>query len=312
MTLAGIREALRSALLDNLGLKLLSLTFALCMYAFIHGAENAQRTFSLDVIKILPPDSRNRQLMTQVPNVVSVTVGGSRTQLDDLRADDLGALQLDLRSGDLPRIELNPSMFHVPAGLKVVQIDPQTIDLRWDDVVDRAIPVQVPRTGDAPPGFLVKGMISIEPPMVRARGPRSIVDVMQLARTAPFDISGLTEGTYQRALALDRPPKLVTYDVESVMATLEIGRELASRTFERKVEVVGMPRATTVPAAVLVRITGTPEDVNAVVPDAIVPRVEPKATSVDMSQPGSTYLDVLVDVTRVTAEVNPPRVLVKW
>lgn len=312
MTLAGLREALRAALLDNLGLKLLSLTFALCLYAFIHGAENAQRTFSLDIVTIIPPESSNRQLMTQVPNAVSVTVRGSRTQLDDLRADDLGTLQLDLRNGTVTRIELDKSMFHVPAGLTVEQIYPPTIDLRWDDVIVRPIPVQVPRTGDAAVGFLVKGTVGIDPAMVNARGPRSVVDVMQLARTAPFDISGLTEGTYQRQLALDRPPKLVTYDVDSVMATIEIGRELATRTFDRRVEVVGIPRATATPSIVQVRITGTPEDVSAVNPDAILARVEPKAANLDLSQPGSDFLDVLVDVPRVTAEVNPPKVMVKW
>lgn len=312
MTLAGIREALRSALLDNLGLKLLSITFALCLYAFIHGAENAQRTLMLSVVSILPPESSNRQLMTQIPNEVAITVQGPRTQLDDLRAESLGTLRLDLRSGTVTRYDLEPSDFHVPAGLVVEQILPSTIELRWDDVVVRAIPVHVPRTGDAAQGFLVKGMISVEPPTVNARGPRSVVDVMQLARTAPFDISGLTEGTYQRQIALERPPKLVTYDVDSAMATLEIGRELATRTFDRKVEVVGIPRATVTPAVVQVRITGTPEDVGAVNPDSIMARVELKAAHLDMSQPGSDFLDVLVDVPRVTAEVNPAKVMVKW
>ena len=40
----GVRGILRSAFLENLGLKAMSLAFALGFYAFIHGAENAQRT----------------------------------------------------------------------------------------------------------------------------------------------------------------------------------------------------------------------------------------------------------------------------
>lgn len=312
MNFASIRETLRSALLDNLGLKLISLAFALGLYAFIHGAENAQRGFSVSVVAFLPPESRGRQLMTQLPTAVDIKVRGSRTQLDDLRADDLGTLQLDLRNGTQTRLDLDPSMFHVPAGLTVVEIYPSTIELRWDDVIVRPIPVQVPRTGETAPGFVVKGTISVEPPFVNARGPRSIVDVMQVARTAPFDINGLTGGTHQRALALDRPPKLVTYDVDSVMATLEVGRELASRTFDRKVEVIGMPRVQTQPPTVQVRITGTPEDVSAVNPEAILPRVEPRSANVDTSQPGSVLLDVVVEIPRVTVEINPPKVLVKW
>jgi YbbR domain-containing protein len=312
MTSGGIREALRSALLDNLGLKILSLAFALGFYAFIHGAENAQRTLSVSVVSVMPKEELNRQLMTQVPTEVAVTLSGSRTQLDDLRADDLGTLQLDLRSGRVSHVELDPSMFHVPAGLTVEQIYPPYIELRWDDVITRLIPVQVSRTGEVAPGFEVKGGISVEPATVKARGPQSVVDVMQNARSMPFDVTGLTEGVYQRTLALDRPPKLVTYDVDSVVATLEVSRELASRTFDRKVEVVGLARAKTTPAVVTVRITGTAEDVNALAPEAIIPRVEMKGVTIDVTQPGSAYLDVLVDVGRVKADVSPPKVLVKW
>jgi hypothetical protein len=172
--------------------------------------------------------------------------------------------------------------------------------------------VQVLRTGEVAPGFEVKGTIMTEPAAVTARGPQSIVEVMQYARAAPFDVTGLTEGIVRRSLALDRPPKLVDYEVDTVVATVEVTREVQSRSFDRKVEVVGVPHAKTTPPTVTVRITGIPEDVNAMTPEAIVPRVEPKAANVDVGQPGSAYLDVLVDVARVKAEVNPPKVLVKW
>ncbi|MCC6554945.1 MAG: YbbR-like domain-containing protein [Polyangiaceae bacterium] len=313
MTAAGgAREAVRAALLENLGLKILSLAFALALYAFIHGAENAQRTLAVSVVSIMPPDSANRQLMTQLPTEVAVTVRGSRTQLDDLRADELGTLQIDLRSGHVAHIDLDASMFHVPAGLSVEQIEPPTIDLRWDDVTTRPIPVQVPRTGEVAAGFQVNGAIAVDPPAVQARGPQSIVEVMQYAGTAPFDVTGLTEGSYQRSLALDRPPKLVVYDVDTVVATVDVTRVLISRTFDRKIEVVGLPRAKTIPPVVAVKITGTPESVNAIAPEAIVPRVEPKLSPADAAQAGSAYLDVLVDVGGLKAEVSPPRVLVKW
>jgi hypothetical protein len=135
---------------------------------------------------------------------------------------------------------------------------------------------------------------------------------MQFARTVPFDVTSLPEGTYQRSLALDPPPKGVSYDVDTVVATIEVKRALISRSFERRVEVVGLPRAKTTPAVVSVRITGTPEEVNAMTPEAIVPRVELRGSSSDPAQSGSVYLDVLVDVGQVKAEVTPPKVLVKW
>jgi len=309
----GIRENIRSALLDNIGLKILSFLCALGIYAFIHGAENAQRTFSVSVVTIMPPESANRQLMKELPNEVKVTLRGSRTQLDDLRSDDLGTLQLNLRSGRETNIELKKDMFRVPTGVEIEEIHPPAIELRWDDVVQHEIPVQIARTGDPAPSFAVKGVIGAEPKVVQARGPRSIVDVMQYARAAPFDVTGLTEGVYRRPLPLDKPPKLVSYDVESVIATVEIARELAKKEFANlRVEVVGLPRAATTPPTVKVRLVGSNEDVNAISPESLVPRVEPKASGADVSKPGSVYLDVLLEVPNVNVTVDPPKVLVKW
>jgi hypothetical protein len=309
----GVRDNIRAALLDNIGLKILSLLCALGIYAFIHGAENAQRTFTVSVVTIMPPESANRQLMTQIPNEVKVTLRGSRTQLDDLRSDDLGTLQLNLRGGRESNMDLKPGMFRVPAGVEIEEIHPPAIELRWDDVVDREIPVQIARTGEPAQSFAVKGVITSEPNVVRSRGPRSIVDVMQYARAAPFDVTGLTEGVYRRPLPLDKPPKLVNYDVESVIATVEIAREVAKKEFANlRVEVVGLPRAATTPPTVKVRLVGSNDDVNAVSPESLVPRVEPKTAGVDLAKPGSAYLDVLLDVPNVKVEINPPKVLVKW
>jgi YbbR domain-containing protein len=310
----GWRAAVRGALLENLGLKLISLMFALGVYAFIHGAENFHRTIAVSVVSVMPPESANRQLMTQLPTEITVTVRGSRTQLDDLRADDLGTLQLDLRSARETRIDIDPSMFHVPVGLTVEQIYPSAIEVRWDDVNSRQIAVQIARTGELAAGLIVKGSIAVEPPVINARGPRSVVDVLQFARAAPFDVTGLGEGVHRRTLALDRPPNLVTYDADSVVATVEVTRELARLPLPNlKVEVVGVARATTKPPTVNVVITGPAEDVNAIEAEAIVPRVEPKAGGADTSKPGSAYLDVLVDAPpRVKVEVQPVRVFAKW
>lgn len=309
----GIRENVRAAFLDNIGLKLLSLICALAIYAFIHGAENAQRTFSVSVVTLMPPESAHRQLMTQIPNEVKVTLRGTRTQLDELRSDDLGTLQLDMRTGRETNLELNKSMFRVPAGVEIEEIHPPAIELRWDDVVDREIAVQIARTGDPAQSFAVKGVITPEPKNVQARGPRSIVDVMQFARAAPFDVTGLTEGQYRRPLPLDKPPKLVTYDVESVFATVEIARELAKKELANlRVEVIGLPRAVTTPPSVKVRLVGASEDINAISLDAVIPRVEPKSAGVDLAKPGSAFLDVLLEIPNVKVEINPPKVLVKW
>jgi YbbR domain-containing protein len=310
----GIRDQIRAAFVENLGLKVLSLLCAVALYVVIHGPETAQRAFTVSVLSIMPPDSANRTLITPLPTEVGITLRGPRTQLDELHADDIGALRLDLRSGHDGKIELEPTMFHVPAGLTVEQIIPSSIRVRWDDVISKTVPVQVPRTGEPLPGTAVKGTITTEPAEVRARGPRSVLDVMQLARANPYDVSGLAEGDHTIKLPLDKPPQLVTFDVDQVAATVHITKQLVSKTFPKlKVEVIGPPRATTRPGTVTIAITGTAEDVGAVTPDSIVPRVEPKANGDDITKAGNDNLPVLVDVPKgITVQVDPPKVVVTW
>jgi YbbR domain-containing protein len=313
-TKGGAREHVRAAFTQNLGLKVLSLCCAVALYAFTHGPETAQRTFSVSVISIMPPDSAKRQLITPPPTEVGVTLQGPRTQIDELHSDDIGALRLDLRAGQDSKIEIEEKMFHTPAGLTVMQIYPQSIKVKFDDVITRAVPVQVPRTGEPPAGYAVKGVITSDPNEVLVRGPRSVVDVVQVARAAPFDVTGLGQGVHTIKLPLDKAPNLVSYDVEQVTASIDITRQLVTKTFPRlKVEVIGFPRATTRPSTVSVAVTGTAEDVNAIAPDAIVPRVEPKAAGDDLTKPGNDNLPVLVDVPKgVAVQVDPPKLVVTW
>jgi hypothetical protein len=138
--------------------------------------------------------------------------------------------------------------------------------------------------------------------------------VIQVARAAPFDVTGLGQGVHTLKLPLDKPPSLVTYDLDAVTASVDITRQLVTKTFPRlKVEVIGLARATTRPGMVSIAVTGTSEDVNAIASDAIVPRVEPKAAGDDITKAGNDNLPVLVDLPKgVTAQVDPPKVVVSW
>ncbi|MEO7327044.1 MAG: CdaR family protein, partial [Minicystis sp.] len=267
---------------------------------------------SVSVLSLMPLDGANRQLVTQLPTAVGVTLRGSRAQIDGLHAADVGTLLLDLRDGKKTEIELEAPMFDIPTGLSVEQIIPPSIKMRWDDVVTRSIPVQVPHNGDPAAGLALQG-IKVEPREVEARGPRLLIQVMQFARTEPIDITNLGEGSTRRAIPLDRPPNLVTYKLEGVSAVAEVTRKLVKRPIGKlKVEVIGLTRATTNPTMVTVVVTGSPDEVNALSAESIVPRVEPKAAGLDLGKPGSANLPVLVEVARAKVEIEPASVVVKW
>lgn len=304
-------DKLKAAFTENLNLKFLAFAMSLILYSLFHGAQDAQRTMTVNLVALMPPESTNRVLVSPMPPSVRLTLRGSRASLDDLRADDIGNLQIDVHTGTERRVTLDPSMVHVPPSVRVEQIDPPAIDLAWEDQVVRDVPIQVSVVGSPASGFVVKGVPVAEPQAVRVRGPKSEVLVLQHVRADAFDVSGLAEGSYSRHLAIDRPsgrvmPELAT---QSVLVTTEITREVVERPFVKvPVAVVGQAKAKTQPGEVDIRLVCPPDILRGLRPEQVVP----KATVASTAQTGSESIPVEVNVDGCDSHVTPSSVVVRW
>jgi YbbR domain-containing protein len=306
------KSFLYDALFENLSLKLLSLLCAIGFFVFIRGSERAELRFEVGVAHSDPPDSVRRILVKEPPTEISVTLRGPRAQLETLQRD-LGTLTLDFSTGYESVVELKASMLpNLPPGVEVVQMFPSRIDVRWDDVISREIPVQLSVVGQPADGHMISGAVSSVPVNVTATGPRTVVDLLQTARAAAFDISGVTAGNEEQVLALDLPPQGVEYDVQSVRAFAHIVVEEKTVPFKAvRVEVVGAPAATTRPETVTVKVKGAGSAVSSIEADQIVPRVE-LPQDIDLKKHGSLMAKVLLSIQDVEVDVEPKEVLVKW
>lgn len=302
-------ERLKAAFTENLPLKLLSLAVALVLFSLVHGGQDAQRTVSVGLVVLPPPEGVNRVLTTTPPSEIRVTVRGSRSVIDELRPEDLGDVQIDLRSGQDKRVVLEQSLLHVPAGVRVERFDPSFIEFSWEEQVVRDVPVQVGVVGAPAPGWVVRGTPIPEPKTVRVKGPKSEVLVLQHARADAFDVTGLSEGTHTKVLALDRPAGRVTYDVSSVSARMELAREVAERSFTKlPVAVVGVPKGKTQPAEVDARLVCPPDVVHALRAEQLVPQVQ----LAQPAQTGSESLPVDLVVDKCEVQITPRTVVVRW
>lgn len=307
---------LRSAFSENLGLKALSFALALSLTAYQRGSEDEeQRTVPVDVILRLPSADARRELMTLVPPSIHVTVRGSTRALDQLTSTGIPSVEVDLRRGDAHQIVFEADKFAVPPGVQVNIIDPATIDIEWQNVIERSVPIQASITGRVADGYTVQS-VKVDPTSITVMGPASLVEVMQFVRLAAFDVSGKTDGVYRHPLALDQPGQRIQYlGPASATVTVTIGRQLVQRTFSRRaITVIGPPRAKAEPKSVDVSVTGPPEIINGLRDEMIVPRVDVTSTGYDPKEQrhGSVVLPVLVDLRNVEIEIQPPTASVVW
>jgi YbbR domain-containing protein len=314
LRLGPVLETVKSIFLDNIALKVLSLAFALLLYAFIHSSQDAQRTMAVDLVAQTPPPSAHRLLLSPLPPGVRVTIRGSQSMLDQLRAEDLGSLQLDLKSGKVDHVDLEPSMVRVPAGLRAEQIDPSRLDLRWEDEIARQVVVQASIVGQPAPGFVVKGAPKADPPVIVVRGPQSAVETMQYARVEPFDVTGLArEGDYERTLPIERPQSRVELESPTAQVKVEIAREELQRVFTKvPVQIVGAARGTVTPPDVDVRVEGPPEIVKALRADQVVPTVDVRSGAGAPPVQPPARLPVSAEIERCRVTLQPKVVVVRW
>ncbi|MCL2777338.1 MAG: CdaR family protein [Polyangiaceae bacterium] len=307
-------ERIRHALTANLNLKLISLAFAVVVYSLAHGlahgGEDASWSIVADLDVSLPSsESSDQVLVGSIPQSVRVVVRGSKPTIDNLRASKVSVL-MDLSQQQPAHFVFDSKMVRLPDGLnvEVEGFDPAGVDLKWEQRVERDVPVQVSVVGTPAEGFVVKGPLVVEPKMVKVRGLQSDVDVLQHVQVDAFDVHELTDGT-TRQLAIKKPSVRLKFEPMSVNVTVDIKREEAERVFQKlAVAVVGTPKGKTQPAEVDVRLVCPPDIVRSLRAEQIVPQVE-----VSSKEPaGSESLPVTVKIDRCEAFVLPREVVTRW
>lgn len=304
-------ERIKAAVTENLNLKLLSFAFALVIYSLVHGGQDARRSVVVDLEAILPPESSDRVLVSSIPQSVRIFARGSNQTIDNLRASSVSVV-IDLSQNGPTHVTFEPKMVRLPEGVNVEieQFDPAFIDLKWEQRVVRDVPVQVSVVGTPADGFVVKGALVAEPKAVKVRGPQSEVMVLQHVRADAFDVRGLTEGSYPRQLAIERPSPRLRIDPTSAIVTAEITREVSERVFNKiPVAVVGVAKGKATPGEVDIRLVCPPDIVRGLRPEQIVAKVE--VTSKEPS--GSQSLPVEVYIDKCDAYVQGSKeVVARW
>jgi len=314
--LTSLLAFLRDSFTENIGLKALAMCFALGLFAFVHGQEEEQqRTVPVALVMRLPQGSAQRELMTPIPASIHVTLQGSARAIDALIQDGIPPVEIDLRDGRRESVVFDETMFTLPPETKVTIIDPSSIELDWEDVATRQIPIQAAITGQPADGYVVKGEPEVEPKTITVSGPVSAIEVLQFARLQAFDVSGLSEGVHRRRLGIDAPPVRVRYlGPQAANVAVSVARRVSEVRFEnRPVEVVGMPGGIATPRTVDVVVAGPPEIVRALRPEQIVPVADlTKVEGIDLTKHGSSTIKVTLSLSHAEAELQPPTISVKW
>jgi YbbR domain-containing protein len=250
---------MRPRILQNFGLKVLSIGLAALLWGLVAGQREAERSLRVPLeYRNIPADL---ELLGEPASLVDVRVRGSSGVLGELRGADLVAV-LDLRSARPGRrlFHLLDGDISVPAGVKVLQVTPSTLSLTFETSAIRTVPVVPDLDGEPASGYVV-GRVMTTPATVEIVGPSSAVQLITEATTEPVDITGAT-GPVRDTVTIGLPDSVARLrNPQSGLVTVDITPEPVDRTVDNvPVRVRGLisgRRAVLRPAHVSANVRGT-------------------------------------------------------
>jgi YbbR domain-containing protein len=267
------RRWLRALLFEDWTLKVMALVITLGLwYAVTTQRAPAQMRLRAVQLDFILPEGV--EIGNDPVDEVDVTLEGSQGKLAELNARNLVARAdlTDLRTGDrvLRLTDTNVTM-DLPEGVRIVGINPRSLTLHLEPLVEREVAVEARFEGAPPEGF-ARGGVQVSPTSVRVRGPESHVASVARAYTETVSLAGQRETFVLPQVAVDiADHKVVPLDA-TVAVRVEISEEQAERRFTN-VPVRSASGAPVSPASAALTLRGPrsaveslrPEDVRLVV-----------------------------------------------
>ena len=217
----GRRPWLRSWLLDNLGLKVLSLVLAAFLWLVVLSEQKIEMTMTLPLeLKAVP---RNLILVSDVPSVLRIRLRGPKTLVQNLSPREvfLDEPSSGFVEGD-NTLRLSAEAVNVPRGIEVVGVEPPRIRVVLEGVVEREVEVFARVEGAPASGFAVQRVV-VTPARVWVAGPKSAVGRLRRLPTTPIRLDGQNASFTTQAM-LEPPGHQIRLLHETPIAvSMEIG-----------------------------------------------------------------------------------------
>jgi len=216
---------IRALLIENLGLKLVSLLLALVVYLHVFTERPATMVVSFPLqIEDL---SDSLSLSGHVPAAVQAELTGTGKQFIRLWLTEPrlkislagigpGHFERAVTSDDLPLISSDR--------LAVSRlVSPDVLSFRLDRKIERSIPVAARLEGAPRPGMIWNGEIIVRPEVVRVRGPQRAVAALDSVRLVPVRLESGRDSV-RAEVGAENLPEWCEIDPSAVLVIVPLAR----------------------------------------------------------------------------------------
>ena len=209
-------------------LKLVSIFLAALLWYYVGGEDTVNKSVMIPIEIINLP--RDLVISNQFKKEIEVTVSGPRSLILDM-ADRAVTRQIDLSTAVPGTMVIENGNRHIPVprGITVQRVQPSSIILSLDKLIQKAFPVIAKTSGQVAEGYYLKSM-KTDPDVITITGPSTILKAQEELSTTVIDLDGI-KNSAQIQIPLELDPTIVDLIGEtSVTVDLVIGLETHTKT----------------------------------------------------------------------------------
>ncbi len=213
-------------------LKFISLVLAVGLWYYVGGEDRVDKIVMIPIEIINLP--RDLVISNQFKKEIEVTVSGPRSMILDMTSRAI-TRQVDLSSATPGTMVIENDTNHIPVprGITVQRVQPSSIILSLDKLIQKQFPVSARTVGKVPDGYYLQ-KIKMDPDVITITGPLTILSQFDELYTKTINLDGMKRSSH-RQVPLQLEPAIVELIGEtSVTADLMIGLETVTKTLEEK------------------------------------------------------------------------------
>ncbi len=219
-----------SVLSKDWALRIISLVLAVILWHYVGGEDKIDKNVMIPIEIINLP--RDLVISNQFKKEIEVTVSGPRSIILDMVSRAV-TRQVDLSAATPGTMVIENDNDHIPVprGITVQRVQPSSIILSLDKLIQKQFPVSARTVGRVADGYYLKSF-KTDPDLITITGPQTALSLVDELYTKTINLSGLKESS-QLQVPLDLEPEIVELIGEtSVTADLNIDLETVQRTIE--------------------------------------------------------------------------------
>ena len=267
-------------LFRNWTAKLVSLILAVGLWYYAVGEEGIQVTRTIPVeIKL---ENEKMSIVGKPTRVVVATLQAPRALLSNLATEELKAEHVIKKvesAGDYS-FRLDPQEIRLPSEkIRVVRIDPETIQVKVDEMIVKKLEIEPVFLGEPAFGFrLDLEKVQLDPRSVLIEGPKSQLEKVEKIKTQPIDTVGRGR-SFRKTIRLAEIPGLKIVSETLIDAYVPIEESLGEKTVQGiSLKVLGGPasfgRVSVEPPQMDLVLRGTPKNLERLRTEDVLAYVE--------------------------------------